>query len=115
MKTVKAAEFYADSAWVPSKAVKILVKTAFEAGAEFAQRWIPVEEELPETGEYVAIRCVSPTEQVFYMYQCRTGKQNSDGSEHWSFIPERVKVTHWKRLDFDGKDFGSPSELSALI
>lgn len=47
MKTIKeAAKHYYDVEW------NATTEDNFCAGAEFAQRWIPVEEELPENEKY---------------------------------------------------------------
>ena len=54
MKTIEeAAKNYAISRHVDSVELKFVGKyqQAFKAGAEFAQRWISVEEELPEIDE----------------------------------------------------------------
>ena len=52
MKTIEeAARDYALSR--EDNDYTIETEMAFEAGVEFTQRWIPVEEELPEIGEKV--------------------------------------------------------------
>ena len=55
MKTIEeAARDYALSR--EDNDYTIETEMAFESGVEFTQRWIPVEEELPEIGEKVITR-----------------------------------------------------------
>lgn len=50
MKTIQeAAREYEIKQWDADE-------DSFKAGVEFAQRWIPVEEELPEVGELVQVK-----------------------------------------------------------
>jgi len=51
MKTIKEAAIdYTESKYMDSN------EDAFIAGAEFTQRWIPVDEELPEVNELVQVQ-----------------------------------------------------------
>jgi hypothetical protein len=96
MKTVKEkAKEYADALCAPeNKPVPVTYKevheyldAAFVAGAAFAQRWIPVEEELPEDNRTVL--CLLP-----------------DGSVRTSFLLSdeygfayNISPTHWRPIN----------------
>ena len=69
---------------------------AFIAGSEYAQRWIPVENELPRE-QYV--RCLVDNGNGEYMIGCYTGK-------YWAFptslsvYSETYEVKFWRRIEF---------------
>ena len=63
----------------------------FMAGIEFAQRWIPVEEELPPPEESVLVKdCFGKHRVSVLMYDMKTWKtiSMSDG-----------RVTHWRPIE----------------
>ncbi len=62
----------------------------FKAGVEFAQRWIPVEEESPSEYEYVlAKRSVGDVYVAcFSDYTFHTG------------MPHKVNITHWRPIEY---------------
>ena len=64
----------------------IETEMAFEAGVEFAQRWIPVEEELPEKSKQVIVKL----ENGWHTCTWITG----DGTFAFN-----VKPTHWRHID----------------
>lgn len=92
MKTIEeAARDYALSR--EDNDYTIETEMAFEAGVEFAQRWTPVEEELPPLG--VPVIC----------------KYSMFGKEyHWTgtfyteerimhFIKKHLQITHWRLIE----------------
>ena len=101
MKTIEeAAKNYAISRHVDLVELKFVGKyqQAFKAGIDFAQRWIPVEEELPEMCEQVLVkmlikdtihyRCAS----IFY---CENGVKLWSASGH--FYP--CRNTWWRLIN----------------
>lgn len=64
----------------------------FKAGVKFAQRWIPVVEELPE--ERVFVLCQNP---------CSAFVASFHGKEKGFRIPNaegEYKVTHWRPIEY---------------
>ena len=59
---------------------------AFEAGAEFAQRWIPVTEELPETRQWALVKLLQG--------DIRTDQYL--GNKWWLYDGH---VTHWRHIE----------------
>ena len=62
MKTIKEAakeyaiSLHADDCHLSISEIEMYAKTDFEAGVEFAQRWIPVEEELPKNANEIILK-----------------------------------------------------------
>jgi len=68
------------------------IEDAFESGMLAAQRWIPVEEELPE--ERVFVLCQNP---------CSAFVASFHGKEKGFRIPNaegEYKVTHWRPIEY---------------
>ena len=68
-------------------------KEAFKSGADFAQRWISVEEEMPENSDVVLIKeetLVNAITGYFSTYY-----------KSWISYPfnKDVKVTHWRPIE----------------
>ena len=105
MKTIKEAakeyaiSLHADDCHLSISEIEMYAKTDFEAGVEFAQRWIPVKEELPPSGEIVLLsieNCEIDVVIGFYM--------NSEFIARL-FIPIGIdnvviknEVTHWRQI-----------------
>lgn len=79
------------------------VKKAFKAGAEFAQRWISVDDELPPCSDEdilikgIDYRGIEGMCDIGYMH---SSPNNIPKKEN--FIPlsgEIIKVTHWRYLE----------------
>lgn len=78
----------------------------FKAGIELAQRWIPVEEELPENGIYL---CKDEITDTCYLCHMRNGKfkltirtpVKSDGNCDGNMFCEDVTdiITHWRPIE----------------
>lgn len=63
---------------------------AFKAGVEFAQRWIPVDEELPENDDRVLIKwdngnCIVNSFDPF--------------ENKWQYDFEKITITHWRPIE----------------
>ena len=76
----------------------------FKAGAEFAQRWIPVDEELPEIGEQVLakkeLRHGDTWVQNFYSIVTRMTPSGEWEGVKWSDVGfNRGIVTHWRPIE----------------
>ena len=85
MKTIEeAAIYYALSR--EDNDYTIETEMAFEAGVEFAQRWIPVEEELPEKSKQVIVKLENGWHTCTWITE--------DGTFAFN-----VKPTHWRHID----------------
>lgn len=85
-------------------------KEAFRAGAEFAQRWIPVEEELPEDSD-----SITQTEKYTYTENAvlvrtvngkytvsKRSKFKGNENSKWEWIGSSAfsdSVTHWRPIE----------------
>lgn len=72
----------------------------FKAGIEFAQRWIPVEEELPEVGEIVLVRTKINKVTTCEMYIPKDYLDNILGEKKWAASYNFIQaITHWRYID----------------
>ena len=102
MKTIEQAaiEFFKEYGYNESS----LERIAFEEGAAFAQRWIPVEEELPEEGTLVQAKYEKRLTDIHVKkgYTYATCRTNNFTGELWlvdnSFIAGRI--THWRPIEY---------------
>ena len=109
MKTIKqAAEEQANDPAIVNQGYKLTAYKSFMAGAEFAQRWTPVGEELPEV----------PAKQVMVKLKCT---RHGDGApfemaslgsydgycKRWNILHRLIEeryhcqaweVTHWREI-----------------
>lgn len=97
MKTIEqAAEEYADSLilgdahHVSQQQFEEYAQSDFKAGVEFAQRWIPVEEESPAEYDYVIAK--SSVGDVYVA-------SFSAGTFHTG-MPHKVNITHWRPIEY---------------
>lgn len=85
MKTIEeAARDYALSR--EDNDYTIETEMAFESGVEFAQRWIPVEEKLPEKFKQVIVKLENGWHTCTWITE--------DGTFAFN-----VKPTHWRHID----------------
>ena len=114
MKTIEeAAQEFANNA-VPSlikePAAEILRKAyreGFEGGVEYAQRWIPVEEELPEPSftELVLVKGFYEDKNYGRLKFLRVSRLRSihKGNALWIGLTDKIKskytVTHWRPIE----------------
>ena len=87
MKTIEEAVIeYSENADIDEETYIADVYDGFKAGVEFAQRWIPVEEELPEKLVQVIVKLENG------WCTCTWITENGD----FAF---NVKPTHWRPID----------------
>ena len=63
-------------------------KDVFKAGVEFAQRWIPVDEESPAVYDYILAK--SSVGDVYVA--------NYSAKKYHVNMPFEVKITHWRPI-----------------
>lgn len=99
MKTIEeAAKEYAITRSYENKIQFILDNEAFKKGVEFAQRWIPVEEELPEEGTNFLHH------NRFVLIKLLDGKIKTALLMHgvWYFdelFHQNAIITHWRPIE----------------
>ena len=86
MKTIEEAAKDFNDSHVNGHHPQKWVSDIFKAGVEFAQRWIPIEEELPEKFKQVIVKL----ENGWHTCTWITG----DGTFAFN-----VKPTHWRHID----------------
>lgn len=70
----------------------------FKAGVEFAQRWIPVEEELPEIGEKVITK-MNKDKRTSYGIATRI-REEWEINAHWiDHTFSNMTITHWRPIE----------------
>ena len=70
----------------------------FEAGVQFAQRWIPVEEELPEIGEKVITK-MTKDKRTSYGIATRI-REEWEINAHWiDHTFSNMTITHWRPIN----------------
>ena len=96
MKTIKdAASDYAEETKDTTNGMLYAdSQDAFRAGAEFAQRWIPVEEELPETNEFEESKIII----IKGKYGIDIGRYYSM-SKRFFLASGNFEVTHWRYVE----------------
>ena len=77
---------------------------AFKTGAEFAQRWISVEEELPDIGEEVLVKRELRQGDTWVQRFCSVSTRLAPSGEwedvKWSDVGHtRGIVTHWRPIE----------------
>ena len=77
-----------------------LSEISFKNGVEFAQRWIPVEEELPEVGDVVLVRTKIGKVLTCEMYIPMDYLGNVLGEKKWcGSYNFKQAVTHWRPVN----------------
>lgn len=76
----------------------------FRAGVEFAQRWIPVEEELPEVGEMVLTKMEKRHGDTWVQnyYSTATRLENQGEWQTVNWVDHSISfgyITHWRYID----------------
>jgi hypothetical protein len=113
MKTIEEAAYN----WKRNCTELLTIEEAFIAGVEFAQRWIPVDEELPENIDNVLIKILCephpptqavhlPQKEPFTMVTLGYYYKNFNGSWHimHNLIENKFhctswQVTHWRKIE----------------
>jgi len=65
---------------------------SFKKGVEFAQRWIPVEEELPKDNSIVLVRSIFPKKPTTAFFIDKIFRCDFVGMSH-------KQVTHWRPIE----------------
>ena len=78
----------------------------FEAGVEFAQRWIPVEEELPEVGEMVLTKMEKRHGDTWVQnyYSTATRLENQGEWQTVNWVDHSISfghITHWRPINIE--------------
>ena len=74
------------------------IAESFKEGVEFAQRWIPVEEELPEIGEKVITK-MAKDKRTSYGIATRI-REEWEINAHWiDHTFSNMTITHWRYID----------------
>ena len=74
------------------------IAESFKEGVEFAQRWIPVEEELPEIGEKVITK-MAKGKRTSYGIATRI-REEWEVNAHWiDHTFSNMTITHWRHID----------------
>ena len=99
MKTIEeAAKEYAKDKYSYIPDMIFQCENHFEAGVEFAQRWIPVEEELPEIGEKVITK-MTKDKRTSYGIATRICEE-WEINAHWiDHTFSHMTITHWRPID----------------
>ena len=70
----------------------------FESGVEFAQRWIPVEDELPKIGEKVITK-MTKDKRTSYGIATRI-REEWEINAHWiDHTFSNMTITHWRPIE----------------
>lgn len=70
-------------------------ETDFKAGVEFAQRWISVEEELPENGDFVLVKTDNGCVTTAYLHGIKSGFVTYGEDAYIVF----GVITHWRPIE----------------
>ena len=100
MKTIEeAAEEYSklkSSAEIFTCAHKI----DFKVGVEFAQRWISVEDELPEVDIEVIVKTLNLKYSIAKMYTPKDCNGTILGEKEWKCSRTfKSSITHWRQIE----------------
>ena len=93
MKTIKEAEkelYEADDRAFFSNEYK----SNFKIGVEFAQRWIPVEEELPPIDSNVILKFIGCRDKTSYW----VGVLHNEACRSY-YLDRHLKFTHWRPIE----------------
>ena len=94
MKTIEEAVIeYSENADIDEETYIADVYDGFKAGVEFAQRWIPVEEELPPLDVPITAKYICFNKECYW-----SGIFGSENRRK-HFIESHLMITHWKLID----------------
>ena len=98
MKTIEEAAKDFNDSHVNGHHPQKWVSDIFKAGVDFAQRWIPVEEELPEIGEKVITK-MTKDKRTSYGIATRI-REEWEINAHWiDHTFSNMTITHWRPID----------------
>ena len=104
MKTIEEAAIeHAKNLFFESSSTQYLCKgdftISFIEGVEFAQRWIPVEEELPKIGEKVITK-MTKDKRASYGIATRI-REEWEINAHWiDHTFSNMTITHWRPIEY---------------
>ena len=93
MKTIEEAAKDFNDSHVNGHHPQKWVSDIFKAGVEFAQRWIPVGEELPPLDVPITAKYILFEKECYW--SGRLGSENR--RKH--FIESHLMITHWRLID----------------
>lgn len=96
MKTIEqAAQEYAEKVTVLKGQDRTKRENAFRAGAQFAQQWISVEDELPESGKLILVMLDNDKSQV--------SSARFNGRDFSIDFGDMAvgKITHWRPIELE--------------
>lgn len=105
MKTIEQASVeYSKKQYDHDPCMRFQCETHFEAGIEFAQRWIPVEEELPPIGEMVLTKMEKRHGDtlVQHYYSTATRLENQGEWQDVNWVDHSMSfghITHWRPIE----------------
>ena len=77
---------------------KTVAYESFLSGVEFAQRWIPIEEELPDIGEKVITK-MTKDKRTSYGIATRI-REEWEINAHWiDHTFSHMNITHWRPIE----------------
>lgn len=95
MKTIEEAAIEHSESRAKSKIWQDEIAKDFNAGVEFAQRWIQVEEELPPVDIHITVKFINYRKDVDYWTgMLRTEERRSH------FLDQHLKFTHWRPIKY---------------
>ena len=98
MKTIEEAAKDFNYSHVNGHHPQKWVSDIFKAGAEFAQRWISVEEELPKIGEKVMTK-MTKDKRTSYGIATRI-REEWEINVHWvDHTFSNMTITHWRPIE----------------
>lgn len=93
MKTIEAAAKDFNDSHVNGHHPQKWVSDIFKAGVEFAQRWIPVEEELPPIGIPVVCKYEVFDKEYYWAGTFYTEERMVH------FVKKHLMITHWRLIE----------------
>ena len=107
MKTIEEAIIeYSENADIDEETYIADVYDGFKAGVEFAQRWIPVEEELPEVGAMVLTKMEKRHGDTWVQnyYSTATRLENQGEWQTVNWVDHSISfghITHWRPINIE--------------
>lgn len=110
MKTIEeAAEKYSEAVYFTTESESTEIQQAFISGAKFAQRWIPVEEELPTCNiedegicysEYILLK-IKGYEHPYVGFYVKANDDEFFDLIHLKFdkYVKQEDITHWRQIE----------------
>ena len=105
MRTIEQASVeYSKEQYDHDPIMRFQCETHFEAGIEFAQRWISVEEELPPIGEMVLTKMEKRHGDTWvqHYYSTATRLENQGEWQDVNWVDHSMSfghITHWRPIE----------------